>query len=90
MAFLSVWYNNFFNIPQEAVIPYSHYLKGLVAYLQQGVMESNGKSVDRNGEKVKYQTGNVVFGDVGCNAQHAFMQLFHQKKITKKHRFLKN
>lgn len=78
MAFLSVWYSNFFKTTQEAVIPYSHYLEDFVPYLEQGFMESNGKSVDRNGLEVNYKTGSVVFGGVGSNAQHAFMQLFHQ------------
>jgi glucose-6-phosphate isomerase len=78
MAFLSVWYGNFFNSTNEAVIPYSYYLDDFVPYLQQGLMESNGKSIDRNGEEIAYHTGSVVFGGVGSNAQHAFMQLFHQ------------
>lgn len=78
MAFLSVWYNNFFNTQQEAVVPYTQYLEDLVPYLQQGFMESNGKSVDRNEERVTYQTGGVVFGGVGSNTQHAFFQLLHQ------------
>lgn len=78
MAFLSIWYSNFFNTTNEAVIPYSYYLEDFVPYLEQGFMESNGKSVDRNGEEVDYNTGSVVFGGVGSNAQHAFMQLFHQ------------
>ncbi|PHS07691.1 MAG: glucose-6-phosphate isomerase [Kordia sp.] len=78
MAFLSVWYSNFFKTTNEAVIPYSYYLEDFVPYLEQGFMESNGKSVDRNGEEVAYNTGSVVFGGVGSNAQHAFMQLFHQ------------
>ena len=78
MAFLSVWYSNFFKTTNEAVIPYSYYLEDFVPYLEQGFMESNGKSIDRNGEEVDYSTGSVVFGGVGSNAQHAFMQLFHQ------------
>ncbi|MEM0517035.1 glucose-6-phosphate isomerase [Aequorivita flava] len=78
MALLSVWYNNFFGAESEAVVPYSHYLHKLVPYLQQAVMESNGKSVDRNGESVNYQTGTIVWGSVGTNAQHAFFQLLHQ------------
>lgn len=78
MAFLSVWYNNFFETQQEAVVPYTQYLEDLVPYLQQGFMESNGKSVDRNEERVTYQTGGVVFGGVGSNMQHAFFQLLHQ------------
>jgi len=78
MAFLSVWYGNFFKKTNEAVIPYSHYLKDFVPYLEQSFMESNGKSIDRNGHEVSYNTGNVISGGVGSNAQHAFMQLFHQ------------
>lgn len=78
MAFLSVWYSNFFSASQEAIIPYSYYLEDFVPYLKQGFMESNGKSVDRNGEDITYKTGSVLFGGVGSNAQHAFMQLFHQ------------
>jgi glucose-6-phosphate isomerase len=78
LALLSVWYNNFFKAESEAVVSYSNYLHKLVPYLQQAVMESNGKSVDRNGEKVNYQTGTIVWGSVGTNAQHAFFQLLHQ------------
>lgn len=80
MAFLSLWYVNFFKADQEAVIPYSQYLEDFVPYLQQSFMESNGKNVDRNGEELSYYTCPTVFGGVGCNAQHAFMQLFHQGK----------
>ncbi|WP_300567408.1 glucose-6-phosphate isomerase [Flavobacterium sp.] len=78
LALLSVWYNNFFNSETEAIIPYSQYLQKLVPYLQQSVMESNGKRVDRNGNPVNYQTGGVVWGEPGSNAQHAFFQLIHQ------------
>ncbi|HSP12272.1 MAG TPA: glucose-6-phosphate isomerase [Salegentibacter sp.] len=78
LAMLSVWYNNFFNAESEAVIPYSQYLHRLPAYLQQAIMESNGKSVDRNGEKVNYQTGTLIWGEPGTNSQHAFFQLIHQ------------
>lgn len=78
MAMLSVWYNNFFNSETEAVIPYSQYLTKFVPYLQQAVMESNGKSVDRNKDKIAYQTGTIVWGSTGTNAQHAFFQLLHQ------------
>ncbi len=78
MAFLSIWYSSFFKSDQEAVIPYSYYLEDFVPYLEQGFMESNGKNVDSNGKPIDYHTGNVVFGGVGSNAQHAFMQLFHQ------------
>lgn len=80
MAFLTIWYVNFFKADQEAVIPYSHYLDGFVPYLQQSFMESNGKNVDRNGKETNYRTSPTIFGGVGCNVQHAFMQLFHQGK----------
>ncbi|WP_375238147.1 glucose-6-phosphate isomerase [Aurantibacter sp.] len=78
LALLSVWYNNFFNAESEAVIPYSQYLNQFATYLQQGVMESNGKSVDRNGDKIGYQTGTLILGEPGTNSQHAFFQLIHQ------------
>ena len=78
LALISVWYNNFFGCESECIVPYSQYLNKLVAYLQQGIMESNGKSVDRNGEVVSYQTGTIVWGSTGTNAQHAFFQLIHQ------------
>lgn len=78
LALLSVWYNNFYGADTEAVIPYSQYLHRLPAYLQQGVMESNGKSVDRNGNRVDYQTGTIIWGEPGTNSQHAFFQLIHQ------------
>jgi glucose-6-phosphate isomerase len=77
-ALLSVWYNNFFNTESEAVIPYSQYLNQFATYLQQGIMESNGKSVDRNGDKINYQTGTIIWGEPGTNSQHAFFQLIHQ------------
>ncbi|MDR9458398.1 MAG: glucose-6-phosphate isomerase [Salegentibacter sp.] len=78
LAMLSVWYNNFFDAESEAVIPYTQYLHRLPAYLQQAIMESNGKSVDRNGKKVDYQTGTLIWGEPGTNSQHAFFQLIHQ------------
>lgn len=78
MALLSVWYTNFFAVTTEAILPYAESLNKLVAYLQQLFMESNGKSVDRNGEKVSYGTGNIIFGSTGTNAQHSFMQHVHQ------------
>ncbi len=78
LAMISVWYNNFFETETEAVLPYSQYLSKVVDYLQQAVMESNGKSIDRNGQPVDYQTGTIVWGSTGTNAQHAFMQLLHQ------------
>lgn len=78
LALLTIWYNNFHGAESEAVIPYTQYLHRLPAYLQQAIMESNGKSVDRNGNAVNYQTGNIVWGEPGTNAQHAFFQLIHQ------------
>lgn len=78
MALLSIWYNNFHNAETEAIIPYTQYLSRFSAYLQQGIMESNGKSVDRNGKPVDYQTGTIIWGEPGTNAQHAFFQLIHQ------------
>jgi len=77
-AMISIWYNNFFGSESEVVIPYTQYLEKLAPFLQQLSMESNGKSVDRNGEKVDYQTGNIIWGNTGTNVQHAFMQLVHQ------------
>ncbi len=77
-ALLSVWYNNFFGVETEAIIPYSQYLNQFATYLQQGIMESNGKSVDRKGSRVNYQTGTIIWGEPGTNAQHAFFQLIHQ------------
>ncbi len=78
LALLSIWYNNFYGAETEAIIPYSQYLSRLSAYLQQGIMESNGKSVDRNGNRVDYQTGTIIWGEPGTNSQHAFFQLIHQ------------
>ena len=78
LALLSIWYNNFYGAESEAIIPYTQYLQKLAPYLQQGIMESNGKSVDRNGEKVNYQTGTIIWGEPGTNSQHAFFQLIHQ------------
>ena len=78
LALLTVWYNNFFKAESEAVIPYSQYLDKFPSYLQQAIMESNGKSVDRNGEKVNYETGTIIWGEPGTNSQHAFFQLIHQ------------
>ncbi len=78
LALISIWYNNFFGTESEVVIPYTQYLQKLPPFLQQLSMESNGKSVDRNGEKVDYQTGNIIWGNTGTNVQHAFMQLVHQ------------
>lgn len=78
LALLTLWYNNFFNAETQAIIPYSQYLHRFSAYLQQAIMESNGKGVDRNGKEVTYQTGNIIWGEPGTNSQHAFFQLIHQ------------
>lgn len=78
LALLTIWYNNFFKAESEAVIPYSQYLDKFPSYLQQAIMESNGKSVDRNGEKINYETGTIIWGEPGTNSQHAFFQLIHQ------------
>lgn len=78
LALLSVWYNNFYNAQTQGVIPYNQYLHRLPAYLQQGIMESNGKYIDREGQKISYQTGNIIWGEPGTNSQHAFFQLIHQ------------
>ena len=78
LALLSIWYNNFYGAESEAIIPYNQYLQKFVPYLQQGIMESNGKSVGRDGKPVSYQTGTIIWGEPGTNSQHAFFQLIHQ------------
>ncbi|MBG7629408.1 MAG: glucose-6-phosphate isomerase [Bacteroidetes bacterium] len=78
LSLIGIWYTNFFNAESEVILPYSQYLSKLAPYLQQAIMESNGKSVDRNGNRVNYQTGNIIWGAPGSNSQHAFMQLLHQ------------
>ena len=78
LGLLSIWYNNLWGAESEAIIPYTEYLKNLPAYLQQGIMESNGKYVGRDGKPVDYQTGTIIWGASGTNAQHAFFQLIHQ------------
>ena len=78
LAVLSVWYNNFYCAETEAIIPYTQYLHQFSAYLQQGIMESNGKSMSRNGHRVGYETGTIIWGEPGTNSQHAFFQLIHQ------------
>ena len=78
MALLGIWNNNFLNIQTHAILPYDGRLKYFAAYLQQLEMESNGKSVQRNGQKVELDTCPIVWGEVGPNAQHAFYQLLHQ------------
>jgi glucose-6-phosphate isomerase len=78
LALISVWYNNFFDAHSEAILPYDQYLHRLPAYLQQAYMESNGKSVDRDGNGVDYHTGQIIWGEPGTNGQHSFYQLIHQ------------
>lgn len=78
MGVLGVWYNNFFDAESHAILPYDQYLHRFAAYFQQGDMESNGKYVDRNGRRVDYQTGPIIWGEPGTNGQHAFYQLIHQ------------
>jgi glucose-6-phosphate isomerase len=78
LALIGIWYNNFFEAESEAILPYDQYMHRFAAYFQQGDMESNGKSVDRNGRAVDYQTGPIIWGEPGTNGQHAFYQLIHQ------------
>ncbi len=78
MALLGIWYNNFFDAQSHAILPYDQYLDLFADYFQQGDMESNGKSVTRDGQAVDYQTGPVIWGQPGTNGQHAFYQLIHQ------------
>ncbi|GAA0416853.1 glucose-6-phosphate isomerase [Cocleimonas flava] len=78
MGLLGVWYNNFFGAESHGIFPYDHYLRDLTFYLEQADMESNGKSVDRNGKKVDYATGPIIWGTSGINGQHAFYQAIHQ------------
>lgn len=78
MGLVGIWYRNFYAAGTYAILPYSQYLDRFSAYLQQGDMESNGKSVDRNGEFVEYETGPIIWGEPGTNGQHAFYQLIHQ------------
>jgi glucose-6-phosphate isomerase len=78
LALIGIWYNNFFEAESEAILPYDQYLHRFPAYFQQGNMESNGKSTDRAGQKIDYQTGPILWGEPGTNGQHAFYQLIHQ------------
>ena len=78
LAMIGIWYTNFWNAETEAIVPYTEYLRSLPAYLQQSVMESNGKSVNRKGEKIDYQTSPIIWGASGTNSQHAFFQHIHQ------------
>lgn len=81
MALIGTWYTNFFGAQTEAILPYDQYLHRFAAYFQQGNMESNGKSTDRNGKAVSYSTGPVIWGEPGTNGQHAFYQLIHQGTV---------
>ena len=78
MAVIGIWYNNFFKAQSYAVLPYSQYLHRFTAFLQQSDMESNGKTIDREGNRVDYQTGQILWGEPGTNGQHSFYQLIHQ------------
>ena len=78
LGLLGIWYNNFFGASTQAILPYDQYLHRFAAYFQQGDMESNGKSVGRDGKPVDYQTGPIIWGEPGTNGQHAFYQLIHQ------------
>ncbi|MES2278745.1 MAG: glucose-6-phosphate isomerase [Bacteroidota bacterium] len=78
LALNGIWYNNFFEAETEAILPYDQYMHRFAAYFQQGDMESNGKSTDRNGKAIEHQTGPIIWGEPGTNGQHAFYQLIHQ------------
>jgi len=78
LALIGIWYNNFWSADTIAILPYEQYLHRFAAYLQQGDMESNGKDCDRNGQKINYNTGPIIWGEPGTNGQHAFYQLIHQ------------
>ncbi len=78
LALIGIWYNNFFGAATEVILPYDQYMHRFPAYFQQGNMESNGKSAGRDGKRVDYQTGPVIWGEPGTNGQHAFYQLIHQ------------
>ncbi len=78
LALISIWYNNFFGAATEVILPYDQCMHRFPAYFQQGNMESNGKSTGRDGKRVNYQTGPIIWGEPGTNGQHAFYQLIHQ------------
>lgn len=78
LGLISIWYSNFFKTETEAILPYDQYMHKFPSYLQQSCMESNGKYIDRNGEKINYQTGSIIWGEPGTNGQHSFYQLLHQ------------
>ena len=78
LGLIGLWYNNFFKSETVAILPYDQYMHRFAAYFQQGDMESNGKYVDKNGNKVDFETGPIIWGEPGTNGQHAFYQLIHQ------------
>jgi glucose-6-phosphate isomerase len=78
LALIGIWHTNFFNAETEAILPYDQYMHRFTAYFQQAYMESNGKNVDRSGNKVEYETGQIIWGEPGTNGQHSFYQLIHQ------------
>jgi glucose-6-phosphate isomerase len=78
LAMLGIWYNNFFHVDTHAILPYDQGMSRFAAYLQQADMESNGKFICRDGSRVQYKTGQVIWGEAGTNGQHAFYQLIHQ------------
>ncbi len=82
LAMIGVWHRNFLKLPAISITPYDQYLCRLPAYMQQIDMESNGKSIDRQGSKIPYETGPIIIGEAGTNAQHAYFQLLHQGKTT--------
>jgi glucose-6-phosphate isomerase len=78
LALIGIWYTNFFGARTEVILPYDQYMNRFPAYMQQASMESNGKSVDRSGERIDYQSGPIVWGEPGTNGQHSFYQLIYQ------------
>ena len=78
LALIGIWNSNFLGSHTHGIIPYTEYLNLLPSYLQQSMMESNGKNIDRSGNKINYSTGNIIWGGTGTNTQHAFFQLIHQ------------
>ena len=78
MALIGIWYNNFFDVATHAILPYDQGMSRFPAYLQQADMESNGKFICRDGQRIQYKTGPVIWGEAGTNGQHAFYQLIHQ------------
>ena len=78
LALVGIWNSNFLGSDTQGIIPYTEYLNLLPSYLQQSMMESNGKNIDRSGKKINYSTGNIIWGGTGTNTQHAFFQLIHQ------------